>query len=102
MSTTYSHNFKSDSQFQIKGPKTFVSAIDGALQRLAAGIKIVFNNWIQNRVDRQAFSHLLTLDDHILKDIGLTRDDVVWASRLPVSVNASLELGKTVRINRTT
>ncbi len=102
MSTIYSQDFKSNSQFQIRDSKTFVSAIQGGLQRLAAGIKTVFNNWIQNRVDRQAFSHLLTLDDHILKDIGLTRDDVVWASRLPVSVNASLELEKIVHINRIT
>ncbi len=102
MSTTYSQDFRPHSQFQTQESKTFVSAIESGLGYLAARVKTAFANWIQHRVDRQAFSHLLTLDAHILKDIGLTRDDVVRASRLPVSVNASLELEKIARINKKT
>jgi hypothetical protein len=32
------------------------------------------------------------LDDFLLQDIGVTRADVRWASGLPLSVNAALEL----------
>ncbi|MCP4185777.1 MAG: hypothetical protein GY761_21145 [Hyphomicrobiales bacterium] len=41
------------------------------------------------------------MDDHILADMGITRNDIVDASRLPVDVNASLELEKTARANKT-
>lgn len=48
----------------------------------------------QRRIDRDAFRRLIALDDAMLKDIGVKRDDVIWASQLPLSVNASLELEK--------
>jgi len=60
----------------------------GALARLRA--------WAgtrrQRRIDRDAFRTLLGLDDAMLKDIGVTRDEVRRASDLPLSVNAALEL----------
>jgi hypothetical protein len=31
-------------------------------------------------------------DDYLLRDIGVTRQDVRWASRLPLTVNAALAL----------
>ncbi|MEM7213933.1 MAG: DUF1127 domain-containing protein [Pseudomonadota bacterium] len=46
----------------------------------------------QQRIDRDAFSNLLALDDRSLADIGVTRDQVIWASKLPLSVNAALEI----------
>lgn len=46
----------------------------------------------QERVDRAAFNNLLSLDDGLLKDIGVSRGDVRWASNLPLSVNAAIEL----------
>lgn len=55
----------------------------------------------QRRIDRQAFQNLMTLDDHILKDIGLTRTDGIWANQLPLSQNAAVELEKIARQNRT-
>ena len=42
--------------------------------------------------DRAAFEHMLHVEDRILEDIGVTRDDVIWASKLPLSKNAALEL----------
>lgn len=51
----------------------------------------------QRRIDRDAFNRLVTLDESALKDIGITRADVLWASQLPLSVNASLELEKIAR-----
>jgi len=46
----------------------------------------------QRRVDRDAFKTLISLDDKALKDIGVNREDVIWASKLPLSYNAALEL----------
>ncbi|MEM9277940.1 MAG: DUF1127 domain-containing protein [Pseudomonadota bacterium] len=46
----------------------------------------------QQRIDRDAFKNLLSLDDRSLADIGVTREDVMWASNLPLSTNAALEL----------
>jgi len=41
------------------------------------------------RIDRQAFNYLLTLDDALLKDIGVTKADVIYASNQPLSTDAS-------------
>lgn len=54
----------------------------------------------QRRIDRMAFEHMLALDDVILKDIGVTRADVIWAKNLPVSQNAAAELEILARSNR--
>lgn len=49
----------------------------------------------QQRRDRAGFSVMLKLEDHILADIGVTRDSVEWADRLPVDKDAGCELAKT-------
>ena len=41
---------------------------------------------------RRAFENLLILDEDLLKDIGVTRDEVIWASRLPLDVSAAQKL----------
>lgn len=41
------------------------------------------------RIDRAAFNNLLTLDENILKDIGVSRADIVFASKLPLDTDAS-------------
>lgn len=43
---------------------------------------------------RDAFKMLHRLDNRQLKDIGVTRGDITWASNLPLEVNASAELQK--------
>ncbi len=48
----------------------------------------------QRRIDREAMQSLLSLDEASLKDIGISRDDVIWASKLAMHQNASLELEK--------
>lgn len=47
---------------------------------------------IRNWRARRAVDRLDALDDHLLHDIGVTRSDLRWASGLPLSVNAALEL----------
>ena len=52
----------------------------------------------QRRIDRDAFKNLLALDEKDLKDIGVRREDVIWASKLAIHKNASQELEK-IRAN---
>jgi len=52
----------------------------------------VLRKRINQRLERQAFNTLLRLDDQMLKDIGVTRMDVKWASNLPLSQDAALRL----------
>lgn len=47
-----------------------------------------YRNWRARRSVR----NLLELDDRMLADIGVRRDEVAWASQLPLAVNAALEL----------
>ena len=54
----------------------------------------------QRKLDRSAVQYMLGLEDHMLRDIGLTRGDVEWANRLPLSVNAAVELELRSLINR--
>ncbi|MCF6273516.1 MAG: DUF1127 domain-containing protein [Rhodobacteraceae bacterium] len=46
----------------------------------------------EQRINRAVFKNLLALDEHILKDIGVTRGDVIWAANLPIEKNAACEL----------
>ena len=48
----------------------------------------LYRNWLA----RRAVSRLDSFDDYLLRDIGVTRSDVHWASGLPLSVNAALAL----------
>ena len=57
-------------------------------------------NRYQRHIDRQAFMKLVDLDDPILDDIGVTRSEVLWASSLPLSQNAAIELEKTALTRR--
>ena len=63
-------------------------ACPGILTRLRAW----FAERERRRIDRDAFRNLLRLDDAMLRDIGVTRDEVVRAASLPLSHNAALEL----------
>ncbi len=62
-------------------PPTLIGAVLGYFKAKA-----------KQRQDRAAFQHLLSLEPEILKDIGVTRGDVVWANNLPMHVNAALAL----------
>ena len=53
-----------------------------------------FRTRAQQRQNRAAFQCMLDLDPAILKDIGVTRGNVIWANNLPVEINAAQELEK--------
>lgn len=56
---------------------------------------------LQNWKARQGVRELADADDWLLKDIGLTRNDITWALGLPLSVNSADELNKRVYRGRT-
>jgi uncharacterized protein YjiS (DUF1127 family) len=51
-------------------------------------LRRIFRNWVA----RRAVARLENLDDYLLSDIGVKREDVRWAARLPLTVNAALAL----------
>lgn len=51
----------------------------------------------QQKIDRDAFRHMLTLNDEMLDDIGVTRDAVRWAAQLPLEENAARALRETAQ-----
>lgn len=51
-------------------------------------IEKLLRNWLA----RKAVRRLERLDDHLLRDIGASREDIRWAAGLPLSANAALAL----------
>lgn len=47
---------------------------------------------LQNWHAKRAVTRMSLFDDHMLRDIGLTRADVEWAANQPLTINASLAL----------
>lgn len=76
--------------------------IKKTISTLFEAVKRKYAQYRTHRVNRAAFQHLVTLDDGILDDIGVTRSDVKWASQLPLSQNAALELEIIARSNKQT
>lgn len=58
----------------------------------ATGAASILSRLIRNWRARRAVTKLESFDDYMLRDIGVTRADVIWASSLPLSQNAALEL----------
>lgn len=54
----------------------------------ASRLQMIARHWRARRKVRE----MQELDDRMLADIGVRRDEVEWASQLPLSVNAALEL----------
>ena len=67
-------------------------ALNHAQSMEATGAMSIFARIIRNWVARRAVARLDTYDDYMLRDIGVTRGDVRWASGLPLTVNAALAL----------
>ena len=70
-------------------PSTSSTAKSGKNLSIVERIVAWFDRRSAQIVDRAAFDTLTRLDDRHLKDIGLTREDVEWASNLPLSRNAA-------------
>jgi uncharacterized protein YjiS (DUF1127 family) len=68
-----------------------------------AGLDGAFN-WFSRRVHnwkiRRQVRSMRDLDDRMLADIGVQRDEVEWASQLPLDVNPAIELSRISRCRR--
>jgi len=51
-------------------------------------LRRVTRNWKAKR----RIAALSNFDDYMLRDIGITRDEVQWAAGLPLTVNAAIAL----------
>ena len=58
----------------------------------ATGSLSLLWRFIRNWRARRAVVRLDALDDYLLHDIGVPRAELRWASGLPLTVNAALEL----------
>jgi uncharacterized protein YjiS (DUF1127 family) len=67
-------------------------ALSRAQAAEATGSLSLLWRFIRNWRARRAVVGLDRLDEHLLDDLGITRADVRWASGLPLTVNAALEL----------
>jgi uncharacterized protein YjiS (DUF1127 family) len=67
-------------------------ALSRARAAEATGALSLLWRLLSNWRARRAVARLDTLDDFLLRDIGVTRDELRWASGLPLSVNAALAL----------
>jgi uncharacterized protein YjiS (DUF1127 family) len=47
---------------------------------------------LRNWKARRRIVNLGSFDDYLLKDIGITRDEVQWAAGLPLTVSAAVAL----------
>ena len=89
--TTRPNNVTLECPQEIKG---IGSSIRRVSSKFLASLVSDWKKRRQQRIDRDAFLNLLRLDERELRDIGLTRDDVLLASKMPLSYNAALELEK--------
>jgi uncharacterized protein YjiS (DUF1127 family) len=48
--------------------------------------------WVRSWFAKRSIRSLETMDDYMLNDIGLTRDDLRYAMRLPYDVDPILEM----------
>ena len=70
----------------------------------SAGILPAFGQQLRSAVrawhSRRKLRSLLDLDDHMLADVGVKREDVKWALDLPFSHDPGLELHRRALRNR--
>jgi uncharacterized protein YjiS (DUF1127 family) len=63
-----------------------------ALSLGEAGGASALTRWFRNWRIRRSVARLQSFDDYILRDIGISREDIAWAAGLPLTVNAALGL----------
>lgn len=71
----------------------------GFMKRIWVSLKEAHAQRHQRKIDREAFRNLMSLDETSLKDLGISRDDIIWASKLAMHENASKELERVRSLN---
>lgn len=72
----------------------------GWLQGLFARLRDYWKHRKSLVEDRRAFETMLALDEVTLRDIGVSRDELEWANRLPLGFNAAREARKAAERRR--
>ncbi len=67
-------------------------ALNQAISRGEYGIVSFTRRLLRNWKAKRRIAALGNFDDYMLKDIGITRDEVQWAAGLPLTVNAAIAL----------
>jgi uncharacterized protein YjiS (DUF1127 family) len=63
-----------------------------AIAQAEAPVVTFLKNIRRNWAARRRVANLADFDDHMLRDIGVTRSEIEWAAGLPLTVNAALAL----------
>lgn len=69
-----------------------VERVQAWSKQFSSSIFTYLVNLKRRREDRAAFRQMIDLDENMLWDIGVTREDVIWANNLPLTENASQRL----------
>jgi uncharacterized protein YjiS (DUF1127 family) len=75
-------------------------ALHRAQSAESAGALPLLRQAIANWRARRAVAQLDRFDDFLLRDIGVTREEVRWAADLPLNLNATLALEERARRRR--
>lgn len=67
-------------------------ALNRAISQGEYGAVSFIRRLLRNWKARRRIVALGNFDDYMLKDIGITRDEVQWAAGLPLTVNAAFAL----------
>ena len=67
-------------------------ALNQAISQGEYGVVSFARRILRNWKARRRVVNLGNFDDYLLKDIGITRDEVQWAAGLPLTVNAAIAL----------
>lgn len=66
--------------------------LNQAISQGEYGIVSLLRRTARNWKAKRRIAALANFDDYMLKDIGITRDEVQWAAGLPLTVNAAVAL----------
>lgn len=78
----------------------YLNTIKHVANRLVTKIRKWQQTRREHRADRAALKQLLLLSDRHLRDIGIIRADITWASNLPRDQIATIELQKVAKSKR--
>ncbi len=67
-------------------------ALNQAISRGEYGIVSFLRRVTRNWKAKRRIAALGSFDDYMLRDIGVTRDEIQWAAGLPLTVNAAVAL----------
>ncbi len=76
------------------------SPLGSRIKAVLARVKASIRSQIEHHSNRKAIGQLLRLDDRMLKDIGVTRPDIVRASFSDDPAQALAKLDRIRKVNR--